>query len=188
MYRIVNYLEKEFELSEIDRAKVKYSLDVLFIDISKLLILLIIFSILGKAKELIYSVLALSTIRPFTGGLHFKTYLGCLLFTSVFFSSVIVLNNIVPLSDLSVFFIAFSFITVLCVAPMTHKNRPYYSKNKNNQFKFFGLVVISIHFFSYLLAKENPYLNISIWVIMLQSIQLLIRKGVDMYEKRKIIH
>jgi accessory gene regulator B len=188
MDSIVSYFEKEFELSEIDKAKLKYSLDVLFTDISKLLILLIIFSIFGKTEEFIFSVLALLTIRPFTGGLHFNTYLGCFLFTTLFFSSVIVLHSIVPLNNFLVFFFAFSFITMLCVAPIAHKNRPGYSKDKNNQFKILGLVVISIHFLSYLLAIKNPYLNISIWVITLQSIQLLIRKGVDMYEKRKIIH
>ena len=47
-----------------------------------------------------------------------------------------------------------------------------------------GLANISIHFLLYFLAPENPYLNISAWVILLQSIQLIIKKGVEIFEKK----
>ena len=63
MDSIVNYFEKEFNLSEIEKAKLEYSLNVLFTDISKLLILFIIFSIFGKVKEFLFSMLALLSIR-----------------------------------------------------------------------------------------------------------------------------
>ncbi|MDD2446269.1 MAG: accessory gene regulator B family protein [Tissierellia bacterium] len=184
MDSIVNYFEKEFNLSEIEKAKLEYSLNVLFTDISKLLILFIIFSIFGKVKEFLFSMLALLSIRPFTGGLHFNTYLGCFIFTGLFFSSVITLYNLVALSNYSTFIFAFSFITTLTIAPIIHKNRPSYSKHKLKQFKVMGLANISIHFLLYFLAPENPYLNISAWVILLQSIQLIIKKGVEIFEKK----
>lgn len=188
IHSIVNYFEKEFELSAIEKAKLRYSMDVLFTDISKLLILLITFSLFGKSKEYIYSVVALLTIRPFTGGLHYDTYLSCLLFTATFFSIVIILNSTISLSYFAVFIFAFSFIVIYGIAPITHKNRPGYSKNKKSYFKTLSLVIVLIHFVSYLISMKSLYLNISIWVILLQSFQLLIKKGADIYEKKKNIH
>ena len=55
MDSIVNYFEKEFNLSEIEKAKLEYSLNVLFTDISKLLILFIIF-LAGFKEDLISDI------------------------------------------------------------------------------------------------------------------------------------
>ncbi|NLL82165.1 MAG: accessory gene regulator B family protein [Tissierellia bacterium] len=186
MDNIVNYFEKEFKLSEIEKSKLKYSLDVIITDTSKLLILLIIFSIFGKLREFVFSTLTLLSIRPFTGGLHFDNYLSCLIFTSIFFSFVILLHNFLPLGSFSILIFVLSFIIILTTAPIIHKNRPSYSKSKRTSFKVMGLVVVTLHFLLYLLAPKNPYLNISIWVFGLQSIQLLIKKGVDTFEKKNI--
>ena len=186
MDNIVNYFEKEFKLSEIEKSKLKYSLDVIITDTSKLLILLIIFSIFGKLREFVFSTLTLLSIRPFTGGLHFDNYLSCLIFTSIFFSFVILLHNFLPLGSFSILIFVLSFIIILTTAPIIHKNRPSYSKSKRTNFKVMGLVVVTLHFLLYLLAPKNPYLNISIWVFGLQSIQLLIKKGVDTFEKKNI--
>ncbi|WFA09982.1 accessory gene regulator B family protein [Tissierella sp. Yu-01] len=183
MNSIINYFDKEFGLTDIEKAKLKYTLDVLFTDVSKLLILFVIFHILGVSKDFIYSVLALLTIRPFTGGLHFKTYTTCFIFTFFFFSIAIILNNIISLGYSAIYLMIFSCIVVLSIAPIIHKNRPGYSNHKKRHFKYLALSVVLLHLILYLIAMANPYLNISIWVITLQSIQLLIRKGVDIYEK-----
>lgn len=186
MNGVVNYLDKEFDLTDIEKAKIKYSLDVLFTDISKLIVLIAVFYIIGETRNFLYSVLALLFVRPFTGGLHFRTYIGCFLFTFLFFFFAVILNSMISLDYYAVYMMIFSCITILCIAPITHKNRPSYSEHKQRHFKFLALSVIIIHLMLYLIAMKNPYLNISIWVITLQSIQLLIKKGVDIYEKNKL--
>lgn len=185
MNSIINYLEKEFELSAIDKAKLKYSFDVLFTDISKVFILFLIFSFLGYFKEYAYSILVLLTLRPFTGGLHFKTYTACLIFTGFFLITSIVLSNIILLDLLAPFFFVFSFIIMLSIAPIISKNRPSYSYDKRLRFKILGLVIVSAHYIIFMISGKSTYFSISIWIILLQSIQLLIKKGVDVYEKYK---
>lgn len=185
MDKIANYFEKEFNLSVIDKSKLKYSLEVLINEISKLLILLILFSVAGKTKEFIYSLLALITIRPFAGGLHFKSYAGCLVFSGIFFASSMFLNNNIYLaSNIPIIFILL-IATILFIAPITSENRPVYSKEKLLQFKLISLAIILIHFIAYTILNENSYLNNSIWIFILQSIQLIIKKGVNLYEKKK---
>lgn len=186
MNGVVNYLGKEFNLTDIEKAKLKYSLDVLFTDISKLIVLFIVFFIIGQGRNFLYSVLALFLIKPFTGGLHFKTYIGCLLFTSLFFLCVIILNNTISLDYYAVYMMVFSCIIILGISPTAQKNRTNCSERKKRIFKLLALSVVIAHLVLYLIEMENPYLNISIWVITLQSIQLIIKKGVDIHEKNKL--
>lgn len=185
MDKVIDYFEREFELSKIEKTKLKYSIEVLFNDISKILILLVVFFILGKTREFIYSVIALLTLRPFTGGFHFKSYMGCLLFTGGFFVSSIALNANAYISTFILILFVFSSITILMTAPIISKNRPRYSHKKQLHFKFIGLSIVIVHFIAYVVTNKNPYFRNSIWVFALQSIELLIKKGVAIYEKRK---
>lgn len=184
MDKIANYFEKEFDLSKIEKLKLKYSIEVLFNDISKLVILLILFIILGKTIEFVYSVITLFLIRPFTGGLHFKNYTDCLLFTCLFFLIAINLNVNIPVSKLTPYFYLFSSITILTIVPIINENRPKHSKKKQLHFKLTALAVVSIHFAIFMIMQNNLYLISSIWIFTLQSIQLLVKKGVDTFEKK----
>ena len=183
MDKITNYLEEEFGLSPLDKIKLRYSIEFLINDISKLLILFVLFYILGKRTDFIYSVIALQLIRPFTGGLHFKTYTSCLVFTGIFFATSILLNTYINLDSFFIILFIFSLTTIFLIAPIPSKNRPNYSNKKQLQFKLRGLTVLIIHFIAYIIVNKHPYLNNAIWVLVLQSFQLLIKKGVDIYEK-----
>lgn len=186
--KIQGYFVNEFNLSPLDSVKLRYSIEVIFNDISKLIILSIIFSILNCASDFIYSVIALLSIRIFTGGLHFKTYFGCFLFTGIFFSTSILLKNNIPIesNDLILLFI-FSLLTIFLFAPIPGENRPIYSSKRRLHFKLTGMTILTTHFvIAYLFTNKHPYIINSTWVFALQSIQLLMGKGVDIYEKRKI--
>src|SRR5690606_41734542 len=58
-----------------------------------------IFALIGKPMELIYSFFTLSMLRPYTGGIHFKTYKGCLAFSVVFFIVAILLAYNITLNN-----------------------------------------------------------------------------------------
>lgn len=185
--KIQRYFEDEFSLSSIDSIKLRYSLEVIFNEVSKLIILLIIFSILGFTTDFIYSVIALLSIRPFTGGLHFKSYAECFIFTVFFFSASLFLkNNIILGPHYLILLFIFSLFVILLVAPISGENRPANSNKKLFKFKLTGITVLTIHFvLACLFTIKHPYIINSTWVFALQSIQLLIGKGVNIYEKEK---
>lgn len=181
------YCEDEFNLSELDSVKLKYSLEVLFGDLSKFLILLILFSTLDSRMDFIYSSLTLFTIRIFTGGLHFKTYTGCLVFSGLFFYlSIFLKNSIILNNTLVIAFFLISILIVFTVAPVCEKSRPTYSYKKRLQFKLIGTLFILIHVLGYFFTKNNMYFINSMWIVLLQSIQILIAKGDVIYENYKI--
>ncbi|WP_042678602.1 accessory gene regulator ArgB-like protein [Anaerosalibacter massiliensis] len=185
--KLHRYFEKEFNLSELDSIKLKYSLEIIFSELSKLFILFALFSILRKRTDFIYSFLALFLIRTFTGGLHFKTYGKCLIFSGLFFYISIFLKDFISLNFtiISILFI-FSLFTIIIFDPITHESRPSYSYKKKKQFKIISIILLSSHFLICFFADKSPYFINSIWVITLQSIQLLIAKEVNIYEKKKI--
>lgn len=182
--RLHKYFENEFNLSELDSIKLKYSLEIIFNDLSKFFILLIIFSIFGKTVDFIFSSLILLMIRPFTGGLHFKTYRGCIIFSGIFFYLSILLKNNVSLNHTIITAsLIFSILIVILFVPITHRSRPEYSKKKIRQFKLISIIFILFHFGLYYFINKNPYFINSIWVITLQSFQILIAKGVRDYDE-----
>jgi len=107
-----------------------------------------------------------------------------LLFSIFFFFTTILLSANITLNNTIAFiFFAFILIIVALFSPITSKNRPIYSKDKLLKFKRIALFIITIHFIMYFMINKNPYLMNSIWVLLLQSIQLLIAKGGLIYEK-----
>lgn len=184
--KLHNYFEVRYNLSHLDSLKLKYSMEIVFNDLSKLAILFIIFSIAGYSSDFIYSVIALLTIRPFTGGLHLKSYTQCILFTGAFFTISILLKNHIFITQ-NIFFllIIISALIIIIFAPIVGENRPTFSKRKLYQFKLTGLIILILHLIVYLHIKNHPYIINSIWVMVLQSIQILIARGIKRYEDEK---
>lgn len=186
--KLQQYFENEFNLSSIDSIKLKYSMEVLFNEISKLILLLIIFSILGFITDFLYSVLAILSIRLFTGGIHFKTYTECFVFTVFFFSvSIFFKNNVILGTSSLILLLIFTLFIILLFAPIVGNNRPVYSNKKLFKFKCFGATIIIVHIvLACLFTIKHPYIINSTWVFVFQSIQLLIAKGVKTNEKREV--
>ncbi len=181
--KLHNYFKNEFELREVESIKLRYAMEAIINDLSKLLILLAIFALIGKPMELIYSFFTLSMLRPYTGGIHFKTYKGCLAFSVVFFIVAILLAYNITLNNTIVTIVSLlSLLIISLLAPVPAKTRPVYSPRKVCRFRLISGLIVSCHFVLYLLASKNPYIINSIWVIALQCIQILIGKGVSIYD------
>lgn len=183
-----NYLDRNLSLTSDEHAKIKYVVQLIVGDLSKLLLMFVIFGFAGFWLEFLYAAIALSFFRVFTGGLHFKTYMGCFFFSILFFVAIIYLNHFVPLVNQSVINLALLNTTIMILlSPMQSVTRPLPTKRKTILFKLIACMFILIHSIGFIASNQHPYFNISIWVILLQSIQLLIAKGKLYYEKKSII-
>lgn len=149
MNGITNYFAREFKLSRIEKMKLDYSIEVLWNELSKLIILLILFSFIGRSKEFIFSFISLLSTRSFSGGVHFKSYKSCLLFSAIFFTTSIILITKINGFILISFLFVFSLVTMILIAPVISKNRPKYSDKKKLHFKHIAFYIILIHFIFY---------------------------------------
>ncbi|MBU5310623.1 accessory gene regulator B family protein [Tissierella carlieri] len=81
--RLHRYFQREFNLCELDSIKLRYSLEIIIGEVSKFIILIVLFWISSKVIDFIYCSSVLLVIRLFTGGLHFETYGRCLIFSCI---------------------------------------------------------------------------------------------------------
>lgn len=181
---VFNYFINNLNLAEDDQKKLLYSLNVIVGDLSKLVLLYLLFLAFNCQTDYLMALAVLSIIRVYTGGLHFKTYRGCLLFSLLFFSASIYLTNFQLLPRPSMIGIGTLGIgAIILLSPVTSKNRPNYSSAKRLQFRIMGSAAAALHLIGFMATKNNPYFTIAIWVIFLQAIQLMIAKGVEHREK-----
>ncbi|PKM52331.1 MAG: hypothetical protein CVV02_02900 [Firmicutes bacterium HGW-Firmicutes-7] len=185
--KVYGIFQKTQDLSEVDGIKLKYVLEMIINDVLKTLIMFVGFSLIGEGLAFLYCCLSLMLIRNFSGGLHLKTFFGCLLFTSSFFGLSVFFNNYITLT-LPIFVILFFFnmFIMVLLSPITSRQRPEYSEKKKFHFKSMSIMIVIVHFTFYFVSK-HPYFTIAIWVYTLQSIQLLITLGGITYEHKKNI-
>lgn len=184
--KIHNYFKNQIVLSELESIKLKYILEVILNDLSKIALLFLVFYFLNRQISFIYCLISLIPLRAYTGGIHYKTYIGCLVFSGVFFYiSIFLSSHFSPSYFIIIIQLMFSLLIIILLAPITSKNRPTYNKKKIMRFKFFSILIVLFHFTMYFSTKNNPYFIKSIWVITMQSVQLLIAKGGLLYENSK---
>lgn len=185
---IHDYFTNQIYLSELDSIKLKYILKVILNELSKLIILFFIFFIVNNGVNYIYCLISLIPLRTYTGGMHYKTYAGCLIFSGIFIYISIFLSNYLSINYFTAMIqFIFSLLIVITLAPIISKNRPIYNRRKKIYFKLISIFIVLFHFTAYFSAKNNPYFTQSIWVITLQSIQLIVTKGGLLYENSKNI-
>lgn len=177
VYSFTEYLRLQFSYDDDEIAKIKYSLEVFLYDFEKLLILFIIFFQINKSKEFVLCTLVLISIRTFAGGMHFNTFRHCFLASLLIFVLSIVILPMIPLNLLLVSIILLvSFIINVIYSPITSIHRPKKTDKTKNIFRFVSSLIILMHSINILLLNRQSYLNCYIWIIAIQSIQLIFAK------------
>lgn len=127
----VDKMQGDEKYSELKYAKIAFSVEMLISEGSKILIVLMIFAIWGKLYEYVFCFGVLLVTRCFTGGIHAKTYLGCLIMSIVFFGlGVIVKENIQINIFVATVMLMIYMLVMLIIAPIQSKNRIRFSRRK----------------------------------------------------------
>lgn len=163
-----------------------YMIDVLFGELLKFIILTVFFALFGVLQAFLYALGALLVIRTLVGGLHFKTFRSCLIFTLFFMVMILVSDHLFSVSDTGWWLGAIGSISIILIgAPVQSKLRPPLSQNKKTVVKTLAIIWILSHLISHAYFV-HPYLSISYWVMIYVIVQLLIGKGVIYYEEKII--
>jgi accessory gene regulator B len=153
---------------------------------SKILIMYFIFYNFNSEFSYVISLITLTPLRLFTGGLHFEKYKSCFIFSLSFFSVSIISANIFYLTPSIVLIIyTFVIVSIFTCSPTQSKKRPPLSKRKKNLSRLIGMIIVTVFFLIYLIYPNFYVIKYSIWVLFYQALQLIISKGVNCYEKKK---
>ena len=114
--------------------------------------------------------------RSFTGGIHLKTHLGCMITTSILYLLPIILSKYILISDKIILYILAGLITIFSIiiiakyAPADTENMPILSKKeiKSKKIKAYISLVVLLSIIIF-----NPYKQFSYMIIYAMFLQNL---------------
>ena len=178
MNYILNKVQAEYGYTDYQIKLIKFYITGIFYDLSKTLIFMIYFYATGKFIEFIFAAVPLILLRTKTGGIHFKKYWSCFLFSLVYFYTVI---NILP-ALIAVHPLAVYPVLLVCAVmdyvfgPTTLSKRPAPTENFIKKAKIQSFQVVFIVAVLFFIFPNVPYLMVSFWTVVLHAVQLAIAK------------
>lgn len=170
--KVLNWLTLESNSEQ--RIRIGYSIQVLLTEMEKLLFVLLFFVGFRLFWEAFFILATIMSLRPFVGGMHRKTTLGCILQTFLTISTIIFLSKNFWLYGEMHFFIIFAGIVVIWrIAPLPSENRIPYTEiqKKNFQLKAMTALVLLV-----LLGEciHTSVANLLYWSVALQLLEVIL--------------
>lgn len=170
------FLKEQYQFSDFQIAQLKYTWKTFASELSKLLIMGLLFR--HDFGKYIFSVTLMLFLRTATGGLHCKKYISCFLvsFTYMFLSLMVL--PAIPVNK--VFQLVLLFICMLCnyyIGPVTSAVHRSLSTDCKKRVKVQAFLIIFFYLTLTYIVPENPYFTCGFWVIILNTLQLLLAKA-----------
>lgn len=177
---ISNYLQKNnSSLTKTDLLKIQYTLEVILGNIIDFIVVFLIFLSLNEVPLLLMSYVILISIRPLMGGVHCKTFISCLMVTTMYFIIILLFSKLSPRLDNSFYIVFFiiSFIITLAYAPCPNEKRHV---KKSATLKILSLISLTFWGILFFKLSNIQICNCIFSTILIQMIQIIIinTKGV----------
>ncbi|MBU5675012.1 accessory gene regulator B family protein [Alkaliphilus sp. MSJ-5] len=172
---------KEKILPKSDILKMKYAMNVIWNEIIKFALLMIIFGLLNKLNLFLFCTTLLLPIRIFSGGVHFKRRIPCFIGSlSCFALAILIFPSILNMTvKMAVILMLISIIIVYIYSPISSSFRPILNEKRKRVLNylsvFFTLICVFI-LFKFALLYNKAFFECGIWTISLQAFQLIIGK------------
>lgn len=185
MQSILNKLQREYGFSDYQIKLLRFSFTGILYDVSKTLIFAVYFTVIGKLPEFLFALIPLILLRTKSGGIHFKKYWTCFLFSFLYLALVIHVLPNVALHPLAVYpVLLVCAVTDYLVGPNTLKARVTAQdvilrdaqENRIRKAKIECFQVVLIVAVLMFLFPENRYLIVSFWTVVVHAVQLVITK------------
>jgi len=176
-------LMNQFRMTEVEADQIVYLLQIIFTDLSKVAIIFIPFLVTGYLVEY-FSILGLTLVlKSQAGSFHFKNYWSCLIFTSLYFISILLLMKLNINRTLLLGLGSIAVILIGILSPMLSDQKKKIKRLNIKALKM-RAIAISLLYVVFYIVKTNPFTHSAIWVVIIQSSLLLIQKGVSHVTKR----
>lgn len=173
-------------LSHEELRKMKYGMEVIFSELVKIIILVILFAALNRLKYFLFSLIILSTIRCFSGGLHFQKNLNYLLFSIIFFTASTHedVYELIGSTNLGYPAMTISILTIGLFSPVASMKRESKNIRRMHLHKFTATIFTGLWVYILLFITRDPDLAAcGILTIILQAFQLFLGFGLKHLKK-----
>lgn len=149
---LTNRIRKEMPEVDDERAEIiMYGLQNIIGEMPKGIIILVIAYFLGIFKLTLMSILIVAPYRCFSGGVHMKTHIGCIIYTLLLYSGTALLGKYIILTGI-IKYIVIGLVWVFCMimiklyAPADTENVPILQKKERKQKQIFSYIILTIEF------------------------------------------
>ena len=175
---LTNKIRKEMPEIDDERAEIiMYGLQNLIGELPKGIIILIIAYFLGIFKLTLISMFIIAPYRCFSGGVHMKTYMGCIIYTLILYSGSTLLGKYIVLEGIIKYLLAglvwsFSIIMIKLYAPADTENVPILSKKERKQKQLFSYIVLTLEIIIAIMINNSTIAGIIIFGDFIQTLTI----------------
>ena len=175
---LTNKIRKEMPEIDDERAEIiNYGIHLVIGEIPKTFAFIAIAAILGVLKEFFITMLVIFPYRAFSGGVHLKTHLGCILATSLMYCGIAYISQF-QLFDNELKYILiplvwiFGIIMCKLYAPADTENVPILRKKDRRIKQILSYIVLTITLIFGIIIKDYVVSNIIILGMFIQSLMI----------------
>ena len=177
--KLTNKIKNKIPDIDDDRAEViNYGLELVIGEIPKTLALIIIAYMFGVLKLTILTLLLIMPYKTFSGGVHLKTHIGCIVATSLLYIGTAFLSKHIIFDKQYIKYIAilavwiFSMVMIKLYAPADTENVPIL-REKDRKFKrVLSYITMTLTLTASLIVKDGVISNILIFGTLFQTITI----------------
>lgn len=170
------------KVSDIDEERemvINFGVRLIFGELPKIMLLFIIGFLLKMGWQTLLLFLLIAPYRSFTGGIHLKTHIGCMVTTSILYLGPIILTKYFQISyDFVLYILAFTvtiFSTIIITkyAPADTENVPILSKKEIKSRKIKSYISLTILLIIIIFSPEKNISYMIVYAIFLQNLTIL---------------
>lgn len=175
--KIMNRIRSKMPEVDDERAEIiRYGLELMFGEVPKLFIMLIVAFILGILNYFSISVLIICSYRIFAGGVHLKSHIGCIIGTNVLYLGNVYISKYISFTNFydklffSIIILIFAIIIISINVPADTQSVPILRKKDRKKKKICSYIVVVFFTIISFFIKNQIISNMCIIGILLQSI------------------
>ena len=175
---LINRIRKEMPEIDDERAEIiMYGLQNIIGEVPKIFIIFLISYFLGIFKLTLMAVLIIAPYRCFSGGVHMKTHIGCIVYTLALYSGSAIIGKYVVLTGVTKYIIAlivwmFCMAMIKLYAPADTENVPILRKKERRQKQIFSYIILTIEFIIAVVTTNTTIAGIIIFGDLIQTLTI----------------
>ncbi len=176
---LTNRIRKEMPEVDDEKAEVIfYGLQNIVGEIPKIFIMLAIAYILGIFKWALFTFLALFPYKGASGGVHLKTHIGCLTFTTIFYCIIPFISQHFVMPDVTKYVVIFAvwvfgMIMIKLYAPADTENVPILNLDVRKKKQIVSYLTFTIGLLVAAIINNSIITNILLLANLFQTITIM---------------
>ncbi len=172
--KILNIIKKHYNYNDTKLSEIKYGLEILYLTVTKTIVIFLIAYLLGIFKELLFLTLFYGLLRMSGFGLHAKESWQCWIGSLLSFIGFSYLSLIIAIPFyLKILIVIITIIILAMYAPADTEKRPLVNKKRRIFFKIACIITSILYGVFILIIDNNIIINLLIFSLFIESLMVL---------------